>query len=430
MADIANIRYAIYTRQSNQGLFDFSSCDSQFRTCQEHAEQSGESSLHWTGKHFKDEGYSGSTLNRPGMRRLRKVIALGGLDRVYAVAFDRLSRNMRDAVLLLDEFEKAGVELRLVHQPDLDSTPHNRLLRHTLAAFAEFEREMITSRVADTRSYLKKHGRRIAGKVPYGYDADPVTKQLVTNKSEARRVRAIFRRAAEGQAPSEIANRIDHLGWRTKQWSSRRTGEQQGGGRWTARQVVSLLRNPVYLGRFAEGESTRPGCHAAIVTQILFDAVQQRLDSRRSTDSSSRRTQDFPLRGKIICPKCKRPLSSYIITKPLGPKAKRVLRYYRCRSSAGGRPPCKGVSFPAWEFESYVQRQLGDQRTWDELVSAYSAPTVKAMATLWQSLDVPSQMRILPQVVERIELLRKNTVLKITFNDRLHKTISDLSPMT
>lgn len=153
------IRYAIYTRQSNQGLFDFSSCDSQFRTCQEHVEQSGEPSLHWTYKHFKDEGYSGSTLNRPGMRRLRKVIALGGLDRVYAVAFDRLSRNMRDAVLLLDEFEKAGVELRLVHQPDLDSTPHNRLLRHTLAAFAEFEREMITSRVADTRSYLKKHGR-------------------------------------------------------------------------------------------------------------------------------------------------------------------------------------------------------------------------------------------------------------------------------
>lgn len=36
------IRYAIYTRQSNQGLFDFSSCDAQFRTCQEYARQSGD----------------------------------------------------------------------------------------------------------------------------------------------------------------------------------------------------------------------------------------------------------------------------------------------------------------------------------------------------------------------------------------------------
>lgn len=210
------IRYAIYTRQSKLGLADFSSCDAQFRTCQKYARQSGERLRFRKCHHFKDEGYSGSTLDRPGMRSLRKVIALGGLDRVYAVAFDRLSRNMLDAVLLLNELDKAGVELRLVHQPDLDSTPHNHLLRHMLAAFAEFERGMTASRVAETRAYLKKHGLRIAGKVPYGYDADPATRQLVPNKPEARRVRAIFRRAADGQTPSEIAKRIDHLGWRTK----------------------------------------------------------------------------------------------------------------------------------------------------------------------------------------------------------------------
>ncbi len=112
-------RYAIYTRQSKQGLVDFSSCQAQFHTCQEYAKQSGGPSLYWTGQHFEDEGYSGSTLDRPGMRRLRKVIDLGALDRVYAIAFDRITRrNMHDAVVLLDEFEKAGVELCLVHQPE------------------------------------------------------------------------------------------------------------------------------------------------------------------------------------------------------------------------------------------------------------------------------------------------------------------------
>jgi hypothetical protein len=94
------------------------------------------------------------------------------------------------------------------------SKSHNRLLRHVLAAFAEFEREMIASRLAETRAYLKKKYRRLAGKVPFGYDADPVTKQLVMNQSEAQRVRAIFRRAANGQTPSKIAKRIAHLGWR------------------------------------------------------------------------------------------------------------------------------------------------------------------------------------------------------------------------
>ena len=98
------IRYAIYTRQSKQGLADFSSCEAQFSTCSDFANQSGESNLHWIGQHFDDEGYSGATLDRPAMRKLRKVIDLSGIDRIYAVALDRLTRNMRDAAVLLDEF--------------------------------------------------------------------------------------------------------------------------------------------------------------------------------------------------------------------------------------------------------------------------------------------------------------------------------------
>jgi len=190
------IRYAIYTRQSVDKAEDFSSCDVQFMTCQEFARAMGEPGLHWTGQRFDDEGCSGATLDRPAMRRLRKVIDLGGIDRLYAVALDRLTRNMRDAVILFDELDKAGVELRLVHQPELSSGPETRFLRHILAAFAEFERDMIAARIAESRAYLKGHGRRLAGKVPYGYDADPVTRQLVPNAVEARRVRAIFARAA------------------------------------------------------------------------------------------------------------------------------------------------------------------------------------------------------------------------------------------
>lgn len=181
------IRYAIYTRQSVEGLYDFSSCQAQFLLCQEHVRNSGEPNLTWIGSRLDDEGFSGATLERPAMQKLRKVVDLGGIQRVYAVVLDRLSRNMRDTVTLLAEFEAAGVELHLVHQPQLTSGPQNRLLRHVLAAFAEFERDMIAERMAESRDYLKRHGRRVAGKVPYGYDTDPVTRQLVPNPVEARR---------------------------------------------------------------------------------------------------------------------------------------------------------------------------------------------------------------------------------------------------
>ena len=92
----------------------FSSCEVQFLTCRESAEALGQPIQHWIGQRFDDEGFSGATLDRPAMRKLRKVIDLGGIDRLYAVALDRLTRSMRDAVLLLDEFERAGVEWRRV----------------------------------------------------------------------------------------------------------------------------------------------------------------------------------------------------------------------------------------------------------------------------------------------------------------------------
>lgn len=92
--------------------------------------------------------------------------------------------------------------------------------------------------------------------------------------------------------------------------------------------IQPACRYPVYPGQFAEGESTRPGCHEAIVTPELCDAAREQLDSRCSADAPTRHTHKFPLRGKIICPKCKRLLSGYMITKTLGPQAKLVLCYY------------------------------------------------------------------------------------------------------
>jgi len=190
------IRYAIYTRQSVEKLADFSSCQAQFQTCQDFVAALNDPLLHWCGQRFDDEGQSGSTLDRPAMSKLRKVVDLGGVKRIYAVALDRITRSMRDAILLMDEFDKAGVDVHFVHQPELTFGAQGRFLRHVLAAFAEFEREMIATRIAESRAYLKQHGRRLAGKVPYGYDADPATKQLTPNTTEVPRVSEIFRRAA------------------------------------------------------------------------------------------------------------------------------------------------------------------------------------------------------------------------------------------
>jgi len=419
------IRYAIYTRQSVDKGDEFSSCEAQFMTCRAFANETGESWLRWIGEQFDDEGRSGATLDRPAMRHLRQMINEGGIHRLYAVALDRLSRNLKDTLTLLDELDRAGVELRLVHESHAIPGAQNRFLRNILAAFAEFEHDMTATRIAETRAYLKRHGRRLAGPAPYGYDADPVTRQLVPNSKESRRVRLIFGRAADGQTPREIAQRINHLGWRTKQWVARHSGQPRGGGRWTARLVAALLRNPVYLGRFADTKSTRAGSHPAIVTEEVFRAAQAALDRRRTWRTGRRQRQRFPLRGKVICPKCKRRLNTYVITRRVG-LTKVGYRYYRCRSNAEGRPPCRGVSYPAWEVEQFVRRQLEKDAIWARLLRASSQRRADAgaCATVWRSLNSIEQDRLLHDLVESVEFRRKNTEMRVAFTDQFMEALS------
>ncbi|RJQ85039.1 MAG: hypothetical protein C4519_03815 [Desulfobacteraceae bacterium] len=66
---------------------------------------------------------------------------------------------------------------------------------------------MIAKRIADARAALKRKGRRIGGALPLGYDAAPLTKQLLINQEEARQVRAMFEMAVEGNSQVSCANR-------------------------------------------------------------------------------------------------------------------------------------------------------------------------------------------------------------------------------
>ena len=76
---------------------------------------------------FLDEGYSGATLIRPALERLRDVIAGGAVDRVYVHSPDRLARKYAYQVLLVDEFRRAGVEVIFLNRA-LGQSPEDDLL--------------------------------------------------------------------------------------------------------------------------------------------------------------------------------------------------------------------------------------------------------------------------------------------------------------
>src|SRR5205823_9655215 len=120
-------------------------------------------------REFLDEGYSGATLVRPALERLRDLAAAGGVDRVYVHSPDRLARKYAYQVLLLDELATAGVEVVFLNR-ELGRSPEDDLLLQVQGMVAEYERAKILAR--SRRG--KRHGAQtdvvsgLSG-APYGY---------------------------------------------------------------------------------------------------------------------------------------------------------------------------------------------------------------------------------------------------------------------
>jgi len=132
-----------------------------------------------------------------------------------------------------------------------------------------------------------------------------------------------------------------------------------------------------------------------------------------------------PGRGKIICPRCDRPLSTYTLTKRLGTHAKKTLRYYRCRSTAGGRRPCRGVWYPAWEVEQFVRDQLARVETWQQILGQANAkPSMPGeLARLWQAVGQLTQDDLLPAIVGNVRFLERNSRILISLNKGIVQSI-------
>ena len=116
---------AIYARVSSKQQAEAGTIESQLAALRERVEQDG---FHLSEElTFVDEGYSGANLVRPGLERLRDIAALNGLDRLYVHSPDRLARKYAYQVLLIDEFQRAGVDVIFLNR-ELRQTPEDELL--------------------------------------------------------------------------------------------------------------------------------------------------------------------------------------------------------------------------------------------------------------------------------------------------------------
>src|SRR5918996_4081326 len=167
---------------------------------------------------FIDEGYSGATLVRPALERLRDLAAAGALDRLYVHSPDRLARKYAYQVLLVDEFQHAGVEVIFLNR-ELGQSPEDDLLLQVQGMMAEYERAKIIERHRRGKLHAARAGTvNVLSGAPYGYryvtkhdGGGPARYDLIPD--EARVVRQVFDWIGrERMSIGEVCRRLQQAG--------------------------------------------------------------------------------------------------------------------------------------------------------------------------------------------------------------------------
>ena len=351
------VRCAIYTRKSTDEGLDqqFNSLDAQ----RESGEAYIKSQLHegWTCSvaRYDDGGYTGGSMDRPGLKRLMADIEAGKVDCVVVYKVDRLSRSLLDFSRIIEVFDRHGVSFVSVTQQFNTTTSMGRLTLNILLSFAQFEREIISERTRDKMSAARRKGKYVGGAPLLGFDIDREATRLVVNEQEAAQVRQIFGLYLEKESMLGAVEELDRREVTTKRWTTKK-GKVRGGRPFDRSSLYGLLNNVTYLGKIRYEDQIYQGEHPGIVDPETFERVQMLLHLNHRTGGARVRNQfGALLRGLLHCEPCGRAMVHSHSTKD----GKKRYRYYVCGGAQKrGWANCPSKSIPAPEIERFVVDQI------------------------------------------------------------------------
>ena len=171
---------------------------------------------------FEDDGFSGASLHRPALERLRDRAFDGCFEIVLCHAPDRLARRYAYQVLLLDELARGGIEVAFVKEPERSGSPEDELLRQFQGMIAEYERAQIAERCRRGKLHRARAGAvSVLSNAPYGYRYVKKTEHAEAffeiDELEAPIVRDIFARYVEQhESITQIARSLTEQGVPTR----------------------------------------------------------------------------------------------------------------------------------------------------------------------------------------------------------------------
>ncbi len=385
---------AVYARLSVDDV-DQTSIQKQVNTCQAVAQQKGYTIL---PEHlFRDDGYSGSLLERPGLTQLMVLVRSQVVQALFVYDRDRLTREPAHGWFLREELQQRGM-LYFIQGSPVDPSAEGEVKEGMLDLFAKYERVKIKERMrggAMRRAGLHQPpgaGRPMGGAAPFGYRYVPDRPErkgyLEPDPEEAPVVRRIFEMCLHGMGVRRIARALtqEHILSRADRALKPTSPKRLPPGTWPIASVHRILRNRTYTGTAwynktqrsepEEGQRRKPKNLKRpnstqrwrpasewlpipvpqIIPPEMFEAAQRKIAENAIKKPRSRRVEYLFLAGRLKCGRCGQALSGYL---------DRERRWYRCTSQTGlvqggcrGRTDADEVERLIWDLiETLLMRE-------------------------------------------------------------------------
>lgn len=302
---------------------------------------------------YKDGGFSGSNIDRPGLSRLVTDARRKKFDCVLVYKLDRLSRSQKDTLFLIEDvFTTNDIAFVSLNENFDTSSAFGKAMIGILAVFAQLEREQIKERMT-----MGKVGRAKAGKsmswarIPFGYTYENDT--YIKHPIQAPIVKQIFEDYLHGLSITKLRQKLNKEGHIGKDIE------------WSYRTLRQILDNPVFAGFNRFNDQLFEGNHESIISKEIFDKVQEQLKIRQiAAYQKSNNPRPFQakymLSGLIRCGICG---SSFDVGLYKKRKDGTRHRYYRCysRTSRNHNATMKrkeSCSSPNYSLEQLEQNVL------------------------------------------------------------------------
>lgn len=260
---------------------------------------------------YIDGGYSGSTIDRPDLKRM--LNDLKDIDVVVVYKLDRLSRSQKDTLELIeDHFLKNKVDFVSITETLDTSTPFGKAMIGILSVFAQLERETIAERMRMGHIKRAEEGYRVSGGDydPAGYSR--VKGELLVKEDEAKHIQRAFDLYEQYHSITRMQEKLKEEGYPV----------------WRFRRYRDILANRLYTGYVSFAGKYYKGRHEAIISQEQFDRVQILL--KRHKGHNSHKAKKSLLSGLIKCRNCGESFVSY--STGISKNNPKKYYYYVCRA--------------------------------------------------------------------------------------------------